>query len=518
MAAKTQRIFELLQDTAKSLSDYKNWTSFLKSASWQYKYPFEDQVLIYAQRPDAIACARIEIWNNNMHRCINKGAKGIALLRENGNRYGLEYVFDVSDTNDRYNRDVRLWQYDERYDDAIIETLSNTFGDLKVDVTIQDAMEGKVDIILTKSISRFGRNTVDTLTAIRKLKSKGIGVYFEKEQIWTLDSKGEFIITIMSSLAQEESRSISENILWAVKKRYEQGKGSFAYSRVLGFEKGKEKFEVVVNHEEAVIVSKIFRMFLQGLTPHTIALVLTTMGLPSPTGCSVWNATTIRRMLSNEKYKGDMLLQKEFTVDFLTKKTKKNEGELPKYYVQNNHEAIIAPWLFDYIQDKFTDRKKNTNSRYSGVSYFSSKIVCAKCGAIFGPRPWHSTSYNNIVWQCRNRYSDVKCKTTNIYDKLLFYILHDSAKRKIVDSDIRNIVVEFAADVVDVDILTEIERYMADFEIMSPWDMLSDADDLAFVIERILVKPDNSIEVLWLDESVDEYEVPKYTPKGWVEE
>lgn len=160
MAAKTQRIFELLQDTAKSLSDYKNWTSFLKSASWQYKYPFEDQVLIYAQRPDATACARIEVWNNNMHRWINKGAKGIALLRENGKRYGLEYVFDVSDTNDgyrqerrtpqaafgraksieEYNRDVRLWQYDERYDDAIIETLSNTFGDLKVDVTIQDAI------------------------------------------------------------------------------------------------------------------------------------------------------------------------------------------------------------------------------------------------------------------------------------------------------------------------------------------------------------------------------------------
>ena len=140
MATKTQRIFELLQDTAKSLSDYKNWTSFLKSASWQYKYPFEDQVLIYAQRPDSTACARIEVWNNNMHRWINKGAKGIALLRENGNHYGLEYVFDVSDTNDRYNRDVRLWQYDERYDDAIIETLSNTFGDLKVDVTIQDAI------------------------------------------------------------------------------------------------------------------------------------------------------------------------------------------------------------------------------------------------------------------------------------------------------------------------------------------------------------------------------------------
>ena len=145
-------------------------------------------------------------------------------------------------------------------------------------------MAGKIDMVLTKSISRFGRNTVDTLTTIRELKSKGIGVYFEKEQVWTMDSKGEFIITLMSSLAQEESRSMSENILWAVRKRYAQGKGSFAYSRVLGLDKGKEKFEIVVNREEAVIVCKIFRMFIQGLTPHTIAIALTAAGIPSPGG------------------------------------------------------------------------------------------------------------------------------------------------------------------------------------------------------------------------------------------
>lgn len=213
-------------------------------------------------------------------------------------------------------------------------------------------MAGKIDMVLTKSISRFGRNTVDTLTTIRELKSKGIGVYFEKEQVWTMDSKGEFIITLMSSLAQEESRSMSENILWAVRKRYAQGKGSFAYSRVLGLDKGKEKFEIVVNREEAVIVCKIFRMFIQGLTPHTIAIALTAAGIPSPGGCEVWSAATVRRMLSNEKYKGDMLLQKEFTVDFLTKKVKKNEGELPQYYVSNNHEPIIDPWLFDFCAGK----------------------------------------------------------------------------------------------------------------------------------------------------------------------
>lgn len=378
---------------------------------------------------------------------------------------------------------------------------------------MNDCMAGKIDMVLTKSISRFGRNTVDTLTAIRELKSKGIGVYFEKEQVWTMDSKGEFIITLMSSLAQEESRSMSENILWAVRKRYEQGNGSFAYSRVLGLDKGKEKFEIVVNRAEAVIVCKIFRMFLQGLTPHTIALVLTATGLPSPCGCDAWNASTIRRMLSNEKYKGDMLLQKEFTVDFLTKRTKKNEGELPQYYVSNNHEPIIDPWLFDFVQEKIAGRKRDAHSRYSGVGYFSSKIVCAKCGAIFGPRPWHSTSYNNTVWQCRNCYSAVKCKTTNIYDKLLFYVLHDAARKKIVEKDIRTAIVEFAAEVVSADRLAAIEQYMADFETMSPWEMLSDADDLSFVIERILVKPDRSIEVLWLDGSVNEYKMPKYTPK-----
>ena len=131
--AKTQRIFELMQETQKSLSEPDNWTTFLRTAAWQYKYSFEDQVLIYAQRPDAAACAGMEVWNNRMHRWINKGSKGIALLRETGGHYGLEYVFDVADTRDRYNRELRLWQYDEKYDTPIKETLTNTFGDINAD-------------------------------------------------------------------------------------------------------------------------------------------------------------------------------------------------------------------------------------------------------------------------------------------------------------------------------------------------------------------------------------------------
>lgn len=144
MAAKLQMIFNLLQDTQKSLSNPDEWMSFLRTASWQYKYPFEDQVLIYAQRPDATACASMEIWNNRVRRWINKGAKGIALLRENGNQYGLEYVFDVSDTNNRYNQNIQQWIYDEKYDSAIMETLANIFGDVNTDSGIYHAIHEAV--------------------------------------------------------------------------------------------------------------------------------------------------------------------------------------------------------------------------------------------------------------------------------------------------------------------------------------------------------------------------------------
>lgn len=232
---------------------------------------------------------------------------------------------------------------------------------------ISDALAGKIDLIITKSVSRFARNTVDSLSTIRKLKEHNIECYFEKENIWTFDSKGELLLTIMSSLAQEESRSISENVTWGQRKRFADGKVSFAYSRVLGFEKGSDG-NLAVNREQAEIVRIIFRLFLDGMTPHSISAELTRRGIKSPGGKEKWNSGTVRRMLSNEKYKGDALLQKEFTVDFLQKKMKKNEGEVPQYYVEGNHEAIISPQVFDLVQAELERRKHVSGSRYSGVS------------------------------------------------------------------------------------------------------------------------------------------------------
>lgn len=283
---------------------------------------------------------------------------------------------------------------------------------------IADALAGKIDLIVTKSVSRFARNTVDSLTTVRKLKDEGIEIYFEKENIWTLDSKGELLITIMSSLAQEESRSISENVTWGQRKRMADGKVSFAYSRFLGLDKDKETGKIVVNPEQAETVRLIFHLFLEGMTPHSIAAELTSRGIKTPAGKDVWNQQTVRRMLSNEKYKGDALLQKEFTVNFLEKKMKKNEGEVPQYYVEGNHEAIIDPVTFDYVQAEMARRTKDKH-RYSGVSMFSSKIKCGECGCWYGSKVWHSTDkYRRVIYQCNHKYKGGKpCSTPHVTEE-----------------------------------------------------------------------------------------------------
>ena len=202
---------------------------------------------------------------------------------------------------------------------------------------IEDALEGKIDLIITKSCSRFARNTVDSLVTVRKLKEKGVEIYFEKENIWTLDAKGELLITIMSSLAQEESRSISENTTWGKRKSFADGKVSVAYSSFLGYDK-----DFKINEEEAKTVRLIYKLYLEGYSPNYIAKKLTEMNCKTPTGKNnVWWNSSVESILKNEKYKGDALLQKSFTTDFLTKKKKVNEGEIPQYYVEGNHEAII---------------------------------------------------------------------------------------------------------------------------------------------------------------------------------
>lgn len=378
---------------------------------------------------------------------------------------------------------------------------------------VEDCIAGHMDLILTKSISRFARNTVDTVTTIRKLKEKGVGVYFEKENIFTTDSKGEFLLTIMSSLAQEESRSISENVTWGQRKRMADGKVSLAYSRFLGYDKGKGKYEMVVNEEQAVTVRRIFFMFLQGYTPHTIASLLTADGVPTPCSCDTWSGMTVRRILSNEKYKGDALLQKFFTVDFLTKKLKKNEGELPQYYVEKDHEPIISPWLFDYVQKKLDARFEIGNTRYSGVTLFSSKLICGKCGSIYGPKPWHSTSYNNLVWQCRRRHvKESKCLAFNIYDKLLHFAVHDMAMHEVCRRNIERTVADAVLSLVPDCRKRKALEWLRDFRLRDIWKLQSDEVDIALIIERIVIMEDGAAEVYWLDGNIQNYTFPEFHP------
>ena len=284
---------------------------------------------------------------------------------------------------------------------------------------VSDALAGKIDLIVTKSVSRFARNTVDSLVTIRKLKENGVECYFEKEGIFTFDGKGELLITIMSSLAQEESRSISENVTRGQRKRFADGKVSIPYGQFLGYRKGADGLPEIVP-EEAEIVRRIYREFLQGKSTNAIAAMLTEEGIPTPGKRAVWQRATVESILRNEKYKGSALLQKSFTVDFLTKKTKVNEGEVPQYYVEDSHPAIIEPWEWEQVQAEL-ERRKNSRNRHRQTSLFSGKIHCADCGRIFGAKTWHSTDrYRRVIWQCNDKFKgEHKCETPHLTEERL---------------------------------------------------------------------------------------------------
>lgn len=302
------------------------------------------------------------------------------------------------------------WEFVSVYTDEGI-TGTNTKHREGFKRMVADALADKIDLIVTKSVSRFARNTVDSLTTVRQLKEKGVEIYFEKENIWTLDSKGELLITIMSSLAQEESRSISENCTWGQRKRFADGKVTVPFKRFLGYDRGPDG-NLVLNKDEAVIIRRIYSMFLQGMTPHGIAARLTADGIKSPGGKDKWNAGAVRSILTNEKYKGDALLQKSYTVDFLTKKKKVNEGEIPQYYVEGNHEAIIQPEVFELVQRELA-RRKGSTGKPSGVHIYSNKIKCGQCDSWYGSKVWHSkTKYRKCVWRCNRKFDNERHCTT----------------------------------------------------------------------------------------------------------
>src|SRR5690554_1031975 len=275
---------------------------------------------------------------------------------------------------------------------------------------VRDALDGKIDLIVTKSISRFARNTVDSLVTIRKLKAAGVEFYFEKENVYTFDSKGELLITIMSSLAQEESRSISKSVTWGKRKQFSDGKVHVTSKNFLGYKKGANGKPEIIEHE-AKIVREIYSKFMQGKTTSWIAKYLTKSKVKTPGGKDIWYKSTVDSILTNEKYKGDALLQKTFTVDFLDKKIKKNEGEIPQYYVENSHTAIIDPIEWEQVQAEFA-RRETLGRTYSSKSIFLSKLVCGDCGGFYGQKVWHSTSkYRRVIWQCNKKFKDKEEKS-----------------------------------------------------------------------------------------------------------
>ena len=305
----------------------------------------------------------------------------------------------------KYIQERGDWTYVVVYTDEGISA-TNTKKRDGFQKMVADALAGKIDLIVTKSVSRFARNTVDSLSTVRKLKEKGVEVYFQKENIYTFDGKGELLITIMSSLAQEESRSISENVTWGIRKRMADGKVSLPYKQFLGYEKGEDGLPQIVE-EEAKTVRRIFRQFMEGKTPSAIARLLEQDGILSPGGSKTWQVATVRSILSNEKYKGDALLQKQFTVDFLTKTQKINEGEVPQFYVRNSHPAIINPDEFDAVQLEI-ERRKGLGRPTSCTSIFAARIVCSDCGGWFGKKVWGSYKEDKArrreVWQCNDKY------------------------------------------------------------------------------------------------------------------
>jgi len=269
---------------------------------------------------------------------------------------------------------------------------------------VDDALAGKIDFIITKSISRFARNTVDSLVTVRKLKEKGVEIYFEKENIYTLDSKGELMITIMSSIAQEESHSISENVKWGHRKRMADGKVTMIYKHFLGYEKGADGKPQIVERE-AKTVRLIYDMFLDGNTYREIAIHLTNTQIPTPADKTKWYPSTVKNILTNEKYAGNAILQKMFTSDFLTKTIKINNGELPQYFVKDSHPAIVTIETFELVQGE-VQRRNRLGKRLSSSNPFACRIVCGTCGGFYGRKIWdHGSKYQRVVWQCNHKYS-----------------------------------------------------------------------------------------------------------------
>lgn len=329
------------------------------------------------------------------------------------------------------------WEMAGIYADEGITALSTRKRE-QFKAMISDCEAGKIEMIITKSISRFARNTIDCLNYIRKLKALGIPVIFEEESINTMDSKGELLITILASIAQQESESISRNVQMGVRYHYQEGRICAGHQNILGYERTKEgKLQIVP--DEAEIVRRIYRYYLDGYSPSHIGKILKEEQLIDRNGVRRrWNTSSIRYILANEKYMGDMILQKYYTVDFLSKKVSINHGQVQQYYVENSHDAIIPKDIFYQVQGETARRKKRKSEvRYLHGSGLSGRVYCGECGS---PYYRKKGRYNeNIRFRCatklKNKYKHIECINISIREDDLMKIVVDAFNKLPVEKE-----------------------------------------------------------------------------------
>lgn len=283
--------------------------------------------------------------------------------------------------------------------------------------------EGKIDLILTKSTSRFARNTLDTLQYVRMLKDIGVAVIFEKEKINTAEINSEMILQLYAMFSQAESESISNNVKDGRRKGYKIGKVPMMYGNILGYRKGENDKPEIVPKEAEIIVA-MFTKFLEGDSLKDIGKWLELQGIKTIKGNSRWSKSVIKSILENEKYKGDVLIQKSFTADLFSKRSIKNTGELPMYLIKNHHIPIIEPEVFDKVQYELKRRynktiNENSATRYSSKYALTDIVVCGECGAKYKRVTWTSLGEKRIVWRCKSRlaYGKKLCKNSPTIDE-----------------------------------------------------------------------------------------------------
>ena len=331
------------------------------------------------------------------------------------------------------------WEFVGVYADEGISATS-TKNREQFNAMIEDCKAGKIDMIFTKSISRFARNTLDCLKYIRLLKEINIPVFFEKESINTMDAKGEVLITIMASLAQQESESLSKNTKMGIQYRFQQGKVMVNTRNFLGYDKD-ENGHLIINPAEAEVVKRIFREYLEGASCMKIARGLERDGIRTARDNPRWHDSTVRKILENEKYMGDALLQKTYTIDFLNKKRGRNNGTLPQYYIEDDHEAIIPKDIFMRVQEEMARRssERDMNGRRQGFSAnhaFSHIVTCECCGEHFRRLHWNNRGKKTIVWRCKTRLEDkTRCSARTVSEDTLQEAFVEAINEMLGNSD-----------------------------------------------------------------------------------